>query len=266
MDAAQNGQVSESAADIYEEFFVPCLFGDWAPRVVGAAQVARGDRVIDVACGTGVLARAALEAAGPDGDVVGLDLNPGMLAVARRVAPDIAWHEGRAEALPFEAGRFDAALSQFGLMFFEDRRAALLEMWRVLAPGGRLAVAVWGALEETPGYLAMVGLLDRLFGREAADALRAPYNLGSTAALRDVVDAARIPDVRIDTLPGEARFPSIDAWVHVDVRGWTLADMIDDDQYQTLRRAANAELAGFAGPDGSVAFPHGAHIVTATKP
>src|SRR5690606_14251013 len=104
----------------------------------------------------------------------GLDRNEGMLAVARREAPGIEWRAGRAEALPFLDGAFDAVVSQFGLMFFEDRVAALREIWRVLRPGGRMALAVWDALDNIPGYAAMVVLRRRLFGDRIANELRAP--------------------------------------------------------------------------------------------
>jgi ubiquinone/menaquinone biosynthesis C-methylase UbiE len=118
------------------------LFEEWAPRVCKAAALLPGNKILDVACGTGVLAREAARCVQPGGMVTGLDRNEVMLTVARRVAPGIEWRQGRAEALPFPDGSFDAVVSQFGLMFFEDREGALREMWRVLKPGGRLAVAV----------------------------------------------------------------------------------------------------------------------------
>ena len=108
--------------------------------------------MLDVACGTGALTLAAVEAVGPAGHVTGLDANPEMLAVARRKPVAVDWIEGRAEALPFGNGRFDAVVSQFAFMFFDDRPAALAEMMRVLRPGARLAVAVCDAVERSPGY------------------------------------------------------------------------------------------------------------------
>jgi ubiquinone/menaquinone biosynthesis C-methylase UbiE len=264
--ALERGQVTRSAAEVYEEFFVPALFLEWAPRVAAAAGIRPGQKVLDVACGTGVLAREVASRAGADGEVAGLDRNEGMLAVARRMAPDIAWREGLAEALPYDAGRFDAVVSQFGLMFFDDRQRALQEMLRVLRPGGRLAVAVWDRLEASPGYAAMTALLQRLFGDQIASGLRAPFVLGDPAELRSLFAAAGMPDVRIATETGNARFPSIEAWVHTDVKGWTLADLIDDAQYRLLLQAAQTELKRFTGADGTVAFASPAHIVTATKP
>ncbi len=261
MDRAQQGQVTRSAADVYEEFFVPALFLEPARLMAQAANIGGADRVLDVACGTGVLAREAARFLRDGGRVTGLDRNAGMLAVARRLAPAIEWRQGPAEMLPFGDGAFDRVLCQFGLMFFDDRGAALRQMHRVLRPGGRMAVAVWDTLERTPGYAAMVGLLNRLFGAEAADALRAPFVLGDKDVLRRTFADAGLP-ARIETVEVTARFPSLDAWVHTDVKGWTLADMIDDAQYRTLLQAAHAELTRFQRADGSVAFSSPAHIVT----
>ncbi len=265
MSEASKGQVNTGAAEVYDAFFLPALFGQWPERVAEAAQIQPGQRVLDVACGTGVLARAAAARANPGGSVVGVDINEGMLAVAARNAPRIQWQRAPAEALPFADNRFDRVVSQFGLMFFEDRAAAVSEMVRVLRPGGRLAVAVWASLEETPGYAAITQLLERLFGAEVAEGLRAPYCLGERAQLHALfADAgAQAPEVR--TLEGTARFPSIESWIYTDVKGWTLADMIDDRQYETLQREAKGALARFVAPDGSVSFAAPAHLVIATK-
>src|SRR5688500_17922473 len=122
-DAASNPALT--AADVYERLFVPAEFQEWAPRVIEAARVRQGQRVLDVACGTGVLAREAAGVAGSGGHVAGVDLDGGMLIVAARVAPWIDWREASAESLPFADASFDAVVSQFWLMFFPDRRAAL---------------------------------------------------------------------------------------------------------------------------------------------
>jgi len=261
----ERGQVTSSAAEVYEEFFVPALFQEWSDRVADAVKLRAGDRVLDVACGTGVLTRAAAVRVGPSGAAIGLDVNEGMLAVARRKAPRLDWRSGRAEALPFDTESFDAVVSQFGLMFFEDRRAALAEMMRVLRHGGRLAVAVWDSLERTPGYATVTQLLQRLFGDRVADALRAPFALGDPGALRSLFSSAGIPSATVTTVRGTARFPSIKAWIYTDVKGWTLADMIDDAQLARLLDEAEKALRPFLAADGTVAFEAPAHIVTATK-
>ena len=260
------GQVTSSAAEVYDEFFVPALFGAWAPRVVAAAELRPGMRVVDVACGTGVLTLEAAKATSPGGIAVGVDLNPGMLALARGKSEEIEWHEGPAEALPFDGATFDAAISQFGLMFFEDQRAGVSEMWRVLRPGGRLAIAVWDALDNTPGYAAITSLLARLFGDAVAAVLHAPYSLGDPDALLALFRASGVADVTVQRLPGEACFASIRAWMHSDVRGWTLADKLDDEQYERLVSEAEQELSRFVTANGTVRFSHPALLVTATKP
>lgn len=257
-----SGQVNRSAAKVYEAFFVPALFQEWATRMADAAEIASGAKVLDVGCGTGVLAR---EAARRGAGTTGLDRNEGMLAVAGGMAPAIDWRAGMAESLPFPDGSFDIVVSQFALMFFENRAAALAEMRRVLRPGGRLAVAVWDSLDHSPGYAAMAGLLQRLFGTAVADQLRAPFVLGDVEGLRALFAGAGIANAEIRTREGTARFPSIESWIHTDVKGWTLADLIDDAQYETLLAEAKKELTGHVLRDGSVAFAIPAHIVTAVK-
>jgi ubiquinone/menaquinone biosynthesis C-methylase UbiE len=263
--ASDTGQVSSSAAEIYDTFFLPALFAEWPPRLVAEAGVRRGMKVLDVACGTGALALEAARAVGSRGAVAGVDVNAGMLAVARRKAPAVDWREAPAEALPFDDHAFDAVLSQFGLMFFRDGAAALREMHRVLRPGGRMVVAVWAAIEHAPGYRDVTRLLGRLFGDDVADALRAPYALGEEAQVAALLTEAGIADARIERVAGEACFPSIRSWMHTDVKGWTLSDRIDDTQLDALVREAERELAHHVAPDGRVRFPHPAVVVTATK-
>ncbi len=265
MGETSTGQVTKSAAEVYEEFFVPALFLPWAADVADAAALGPGHRVLDVACGTGVLTREVAKRVKPQGATAGVDRNPGMIAVAHRKAPEIDWREGRAEELPFPDQAFDAVVSQFGLMFFEDRVGALKEMWRVLRPGGRLAVAVWDTLEHVPGYASMVALLERLFGESIANELRTPYSMGQPDELKSLFEQAGIPDVSIRTLDQMARFPSVEAWVDLDVKGWTLGDLIDDAQHQTLLREAEMEMKRYVQDDGTVAFHSPAHIVMATK-
>jgi SAM-dependent methyltransferase len=264
MSAPQQGQLTRTAADVYDELLVPALFAQWPPLIAQAAGIAPGQDVLDVACGTGVLASEAAGRVAPGGRVTGLDRNDAMLAVAKRKVPDLEWRQGQAEALPFADARFDAVVSQFGLMFFEDRSTALAEMWRVVKPGGRLAVAVWDALERAPGYAAFTALLQRLFGEQVADALRYPFALGDPAALADLAAQAGIP-ATITTRAGTARFPSLKAWVDSDAKGWVLGAMIDDGQYQQLWQEAPHALGRFVQADGTVLFDVSAHILAATK-
>ena len=149
-------QLSAEAAERYEAQFVPAIFAEWAPRLIEIAGVEADQRVLDVACGTGIVARTAAEALAGSGQVVGLDLNPAMLAVARRVRPDLEWRQGDVASLPFSDGSFDRVLCQMALMFFPDRRQALREMARVTRPGSVVAVCVPAALEDQPAYAPFV--------------------------------------------------------------------------------------------------------------
>jgi ubiquinone/menaquinone biosynthesis C-methylase UbiE len=265
MSDSDKGQVSRDAAEVYDQLFVPALFQEWAPRVAETAAVRAGQAVLDVACGTGVLARELAARVGPTGSVVGVDVNPGMLAVARRAAPHLAWTLAPAEKLPFADARFDAAVCQFGLMFFEDRALSLREMVRVTRPQGRIALAVWDTLERSPGYVELTALLARLFGPAVARGLDAPFSLGDPARLRELLAAGNLGHADLVTASGRARFPSLKSWVHTEVRGWTLSDAIDDAGMDALLSAADDALAAFVQPDGTVAFETRVHLASARK-
>jgi len=161
------GQVTNDAARIYETQFVPALFAPWATPLADRLVRTRADRLLDVACVTGVLARELARRTAAE-QVVGCDRNAGMLEVARAVAPALRWVECPAERLAFEDDQFDGVGCQFGLMFFEEAQTAIREMARVLRPSGRLVVSVWSAFPDNEGYQALTELLGRTCGPKAA--------------------------------------------------------------------------------------------------
>ena len=264
-DPVLQGQIE--AARAYEALFVAGLFAPWATKVTEAARIATGERVLDVACGTGVLARAARSATGASGVVVGLDPNPGMLAIAKEMEPGIDWRQGVAESIPFAEGSFDVVVSQFGLMFFEDRALALREMLRVTQHGGRLCVAVWDALANLPAYAAEVALLERLAGKPAADAIRAPFVLGDRSTLARLFSAAGAGSVDVLTVAGTARFPSIRVMIEADLRGWlpVVGVVLTEEQIAEILQEAEYLFREYVGADGRVQFATRAHLVTATR-
>jgi SAM-dependent methyltransferase len=257
---------ARSPAEVYDEMFVPALFQQWGPIVADAARIGPGESVLDVACGTGVLACAALDRVGSQGAVAGLDPNPDMLTVARRKSTRIEWREGRAESLPFPDESFDAVVSQFGLMFFDDRPAALRDMMRVLRPNGRMAVAVCDALEHSPGYAALANLLQRLFGARIADAFRAPFVLGDPDRLLSICAVAGIADAKVARHNGSVRFASIKSLISTErACVLTLGGMLDETQFAELLKEAEQALRPFVGGAGAIAFEMPALIVTARK-
>ena len=260
-------QAQIDAANAYEALFVPALFGQWAPKVADAAGIQSDARVLDVACGTGILAREIASRIGARGHVAGVDSSAGMIAVAARMAPRVEWREGAAESLPFPDASFDVVVSQFGLTFFADRHRALREMARVLTAGGRLAVAVFDGLDSMPAYAAEVALLDRMAGQQAADALRAPFVLGDRDELAGLFSQAGFAAVEIATHAGTARFPAIRAMVEADLRGWlpVMGVVLTEEQIADLLAEADQALSAYATPGGQAEFPVSAHLVTAVN-
>jgi ubiquinone/menaquinone biosynthesis C-methylase UbiE len=258
-------QVSSDAAEVYESWFVPAIFGAWAGPVADAAGIGRGDRVLDVGCGTGVLAREALRRVGQEGQVVGVDLNEAMLAVAARTEPTIEWRRGDAAALPFGDASFDVVVSQFALMYVADRVACLREMWRTLAPGGRLAVASWAPIEHARGYQLLVAIAARQCGAAAAEVLAAPFVLGDPAELARCYADGGVSGAKVGLHEGWIRFPSVTEFIRVEVKGSPLADLLGDAAMRSLAAEAEDALAEFVEPSGEIVMPMDAHIVTTSK-
>ncbi len=263
MADSETGQVSEDAAEIYERFYVPSLFQEWCPLVVNAAGIQKGHRVIDVACGTGALAVAVSDHIGPEGITVGIDINDGMLNIARSKSTSIEWINAPAETLPFEDGSFNCALCQFGLMYFENQENAIREMMRVLKPGGVMAIAVWDKLENNPGLAAEDLLWQQVLGKEWGD--ETPYRLGDKAILKNLFGKSGITNIDITTHQGSARFESIESWILTGAKGWTEDEALSDDQLKLLLETAERNLANFGTSEGSVVFPTSAHVIRARK-
>jgi SAM-dependent methyltransferase len=154
-----------SLPEMYERFLVGPLFTPFAQSMLVRVGVSGDDRLLDIACGTGIVARLARERLGGRGQVVGVDASPGMLAVARSVSSTIDWREGSADALPVSGDeRFDAVTCHQGLQFFPDKAAAVREMRRVLAPGGRVAIGTWRPIPEVPLFRDLHQVAERHLG------------------------------------------------------------------------------------------------------
>jgi ubiquinone/menaquinone biosynthesis C-methylase UbiE len=265
MQNTETFQLSMAAAEAYEARFVPALFAEWAPHLVELAGIAPGQAVLDVACGTGIVARTAADTLKGAGRVVGLDLNEAMLAVARRVRPEIGWRQGDAATLPFPDGSFDAVLCQMALMFFPDRARALGEMRRVVTAGGTVAVVVPGALSSQPAYGPFVAMAARHAGPEAVSLLSTYWACGDLDQLRALVESAGLDVVGTRTHLGTARFESVDAFVATEVEGTPLIDRISREVYARIREDARDVLRPFTTATGRVEAPLEGHLVAARK-
>lgn len=260
-------QELERTAQSYQKLMVPALFKEWPDQILEEAKIKPGEKLLDVACGTGVLTIAAAERLGEKGFTAGLDMNPGMLAVAEKLAPDIEWRQGEAEDLPWNDQSFDTVVSQFGLMFFEDQQKALREMFRVLKPGGRLVIAVFDSLDNIPGYKIMTRIFGHIVGEEVEQTLSFPFSLGDVNELKSLCFKSDLTGAKINTFEGNARFPDVRTMVLADVKGWfPLAGFVlDEHQIDEVVSKAESDLKEFVTADGAVEFPMPAHLVTITK-
>jgi SAM-dependent methyltransferase len=264
-------QVAGSAPEVYERELVPAVFGPWAPILIDLARPKLGERVVDIACGTGIVARLAAVKVGSIGIVTGIDLNPGMLNVARSLgmaddAAPVQWQESSADKLPLPDRAFDIAYCQLGLQFFADRPAALREMRRVLSSRGRLALMVWCGIEQSPGFESLAEILERHIGLAAAAIMRAPFGLADADELSRLVAAADFQDITVQRRVGVIEFPSVERFIWSYVAGSPLASHVSqasDVAREHLTEDAKLALGKYVGSSG-LSFPIAAHLLTAT--
>lgn len=251
----------------YESLFVPALFEAWTKHLIAGASIREGSYVLDVACGTGVLARSALARAGTNGRVTGVDPAPGMLAAAKEIEPGIDWVLCGAEALEVDDETIDCVISQFGMMFFQDRQKSTDEMFRVMKPGGSLAIAVWRSVEHNPAYGDIISVLEEHVSTAAADALRLPYSLGEAGKVTDLLKSSGFVGIEVEAKTESATFPSSRQMVEAELRGWLpLFDiLLSEDEIENVLIASDKTLGKFAGPSGEAQFPTSAHVFTARK-
>ena len=265
MGTAETSRATLAAAERYESGLATTVLHQTAERLVDEADIKPGMSVLDVGCGTGVVARAAQRRIGPDELVTGLDISVEMLTVARRLAPSLRWIQGDAGMLPFLAEHFDRVVSQFALMFFPDQEHAVSEMWRVLKPGGRLVVSVSGALEDSPVNLKLAELVERHAGERGRAVVEDIWTSGAPE-LGALFTRAGIGTARLTTEHETTEYPSIETFVETEVRGWPpLSDLIDDTILAPMIDDARGELAPRLDRDGRLRFSSPYHMVVADK-
>jgi ubiquinone/menaquinone biosynthesis C-methylase UbiE len=264
-------QVGGSSAEAYERFLVPAIFQEGAAKLVEHAGIQPGERILDVGCGTGIVARVAASRVGERGEVTGVDLNPGMLEVARNASvgtyPPIEWQQGAAESLPLARSAFDAVLSQQAFQFLEDRDKALAEIHRVLVPGGRAVISVLRSLEHNHTYQPLIDAFRRHGGDELSMMMQSPFQDWTREGLREMALAAGFQAVSVTISLITARFPSIPDFLQQELSSSPLSETVatmPDNVREAILRDVGAGLEEYVDDQG-VMHPLQTYLVFARK-
>ena len=258
-----------TSADLYQRLLVPAIFAPWAEKLLDVAELRPGERVLDVACGTGAVSRLASERVGAKGTVCGVDIDATMLDVARTVpVPEgahIEYREGDAADLPVDDASVDIVVCQQGIQFFPDRSAMMRETRRVLASGGRVAFSVWRDNSFSPAFQAVIRAFELHVGPDAAAARARPFSFGDAQPLRDLLVSEGFRNVEVHVEVGLARFPSIETLVESQSGIWGLPEA-ERMRVASARRKMVADLSASLVDyldDEGVALPIESHLVTA---
>ncbi|HWH31534.1 MAG TPA: methyltransferase domain-containing protein [Egibacteraceae bacterium] len=262
-------QVQGSAPEHYDRH-VAVFMAPMVRALVERSGLSAGGALLDVACGTGFVARAAAPVVGPEGRLAGADVNPAMLeharAVCAGVVPPISFHHAPAESMPFGEAEFDAVLCQQGLQFFPDVDAATAEAARVLRPGGRYAATVWTALDDSPYFVAQCQAVRALAGDDDADAFASAFSFPPDR-LTGALTNAGLRDVEVETIAPVVELPPLEDFVpgHFGAIPWggTIAEQ--PDGLATATRMIAEALGDRVRADGSVAVPFGVLVVSGTR-
>ena len=260
-------QLKGSGPEAYERYMVPIHCLTRAEDLLDRINLRARERVLDVACGTGVVSRYAASRVGFLGHVTGVELNPGMLEVARQISAcydQIEFVEGSALELPVPDSQFDAVVCQQALMFFPDRVKAVREMYRAMKPGGRVGLNVWRTLEHNPTFDCLIKALEKHAGHEAADFMRSPFVMESVAEMKEIFEQAGFTDInvviRVDTL----RYPSVAHLVRFETLNIPNPEIQSDEMQRALTREMDDLVADYVDDDG-VVFPLQDYVVLARR-
>jgi len=256
-----------SFPEIYERVLVGPLFRPWSEALLDRVQLAPGCRVLDVACGTGIVARLANQRLEGRGRVVGVDRTPAMLAVARAVEPTIDWREGDAADLPLKEGeQFDVVTCHQGLQFFPDKPVAVRSMRRALVTGGQIAIGVWRSLEENSVFQDLGQVAERFVG-PISDAR---HSFPDPDALAALLTDAGFGRVRVERAARQVRFavPAADlarlnatAVVAMSAAGKAMSESERAEAMTTIVEESLPAVARYTN-DGVITFQTSANLGT----
>jgi ubiquinone/menaquinone biosynthesis C-methylase UbiE len=274
---------NNTAAEIYEQHLVPAMFEPFARELIQLCNIGHSDRILDVACGTGIVSRLAIDYVDATVEkVVGVDINPVMLNVARHCSAgkNIEWKEGSVTSLPFPNESFDLVVCQQGLQFFPDKLKALTEMNRVLVGAtrnmdkdcGRLALSVWTSIKDSSGFHILEQLLQETISHEAAAIMHLPHSLSDRKELISLIKAAGFSKIMSKEVTKTISFSSAEEFVVGFTNGSMLSSYfsdkkkVDDISRDELLNRARSELSQLIDEyNGKLSFPLRTHLVFANK-
>lgn len=276
MSGHEHWQLNGSAPELYERYLVPAITSIWAADLIDRIGPKPEDSILDLACGTGAVARLAAKRIA-SGLVVGLNSNGGMLAVAGSVPKaggvSIGWLQASALSLPFDDGSFNLVLCQLGLQFFPDRPLAIREMKRVLVPLGRVALSVYSAIERTPAASAFARALDQRLGPHASRIKRAEHIFPVAGEVGALMTREGFEQINLNTVTKRITFPSVLDYVRLQLIATPMAGLLGDRgavERESIVQDVAADTESLLDPEmlrgGRLSFPQEAHVAIAHKP
>lgn len=260
-------QATTPPSEIYERYMVPGIFARWSKVLLELVTPQPGERVLDLACGTGIVARTVAPMVQPGGEVIGVDFSPAQIATAGSIDSSIHWREGDAGSLPFNDQEFDLVVCQQGFQFFPHRVRAVKEVHRVLKAGGRVGITVWSSIEKSPGYLAIAHALGRTVGPSASGLLDELFAFPDPGEISRMFADGGFPDAVVVTPSIDAIFASAEEFTRAIAVGSIMRrtqTQFSDEALDLMADGVASEMAQYLTENG-LAFPMEAHLLTATK-
>jgi ubiquinone/menaquinone biosynthesis C-methylase UbiE len=264
-------QVSGNSPAAYEKYLVPGFFKPWAEELVSLASPSKGSDILDVACGTGIVARTVLSTMKDSVRVIGLDLNGEMLSLAAELSEDsgfeIEWKQGDANDLPFADERFDLLFCQQGMQFFPNPQQVLKEMHRVLRPEGSVAFNILRSIQFNPAYGILADELEKHAGVTAGAMMRSPFPDWDQRVIQQMIKSAGFTDISIQLDIISMRFPSPEEFLWREAASSPLAaeiESLDSETRRELVEGLNQSLEDYTD-DRGVVFPMETMMILADK-
>jgi ubiquinone/menaquinone biosynthesis C-methylase UbiE len=267
-DAAKIGTGQEPSVVTYDLELVPWLFEHWAEPMVDLVDPRPSSRIVDLACGSGLIVRHLQGRLDGSGRIHGVDFDAAMLAYAATTVEDdrVTWHESDVADLPFETNSLDRVSCHQGLQFFPDRPTALAEARRVLEPDGRLGVATWGRLADNPWPAALSSAVGRLLGERAGAGMAIVCDLGEPGELAAILREANFAEIVVQVQDRTVTHPDVRVAVAGQVSalpsGSAIAALTSEQREQLVDLMCE-ELADHTDATGRLRLPSTSNLAHA---